>query len=343
VPSFLITLLLAAHLLAMNLASAGPVVGAWLARRPEPEGEHGRGVFRASLYALLVGSLLGGALIVWPSSGLRQALGRFPADAYWFGGLELLFSAACIAALAFGGAPIGRRRWIIGGLAIVSATNLLYHFPPLMAVLGELAADPGWAKEEVIDRATLLRLWKRPEILSLWAHFVLASITVACVAAMWPGRSTHRAVDGEAGLVERRLGAVALAASTLQIPVGLWLLGTRGAGNRDAILGGELLAVLLFAGGVLGALWLLQSLLAVTLGERGAISRATVAIIIVTVLMTATLRTARDGKTKPDAAAAEWPRTSANQQPLERQITEPALSQALSASPRACRRGACSA
>jgi hypothetical protein len=313
VPSLAATLLLAVHLLAMNVASAGPLVGAWLAWRGEQDSAHSRRVFRTSLYALLVGSLLGGSLLVWPSDGLREALGRFPADAYWFGALELLFSTACMAVLAFGGTPIVRRSWLVGGLAVASATNLLYHFPPLMAVLGELAADPAWAKADVIDRAALLQLWARPEVISLWAHFVFASIAVSCVATMLPTRSSSLEEREEpASRVDRRLGAVALVVSALQIPVGLWLLGTTGVGERDLILGGGLIATLCFGGGVLAALWLLQTLLAVTLGEgRSAVLRSAALLVAVTVLMTATLRATRESKSQLGGAAREQAATAA--------------------------------
>jgi hypothetical protein len=307
VPSILITILLSAHLLAMNVASAGPLAGATLAWRGQRKSA--ARVFRLSLWCLAVGALLGALIVAWPTEGLRSALRRFPAEAYWFAGLELLFSAACMAALIVIVHRPARRPWLIAVLAIVTAMNLLYHFPPLMTVVGELAADPSWAREEVIDRDALLKLWLRPEVLALWTHFGLASLAVACVAAMWPPKKPKGEMTGSpTDSSTRRLAAIALAATGLQIPVGLWLLSTTGAREREAILGSDPIASLCFAAGVLGALWLLQTLLAVALGEgREAITRASLLLVAVTVLMTATLRNSRaESSTKPrrDSSAA---------------------------------------
>src|SRR5690606_13047621 len=67
-------LLLALHLLAMNVASAGPLVGVWLARcgsREELGLRVGRRLAGRSLWALATGALLGGAMLLLPSEGVR--------------------------------------------------------------------------------------------------------------------------------------------------------------------------------------------------------------------------------------------------------------------------------
>ena len=300
-----ITLLLAAHLFAMNIASAGPLVGAWLIGRrgadKDVSRKLGRHIIRLSLAALVAGSLLGGGLILLPNPSLRAALARFPAEAYWFAGLELLFSAGCIG-LLLSGEWVYRRRYLAMGIALLGASNLLYHFPPLMAVIGELSANPRWAPDEEIDRAALLRLWIRPEILSLWTHFVLASLAVASIAALRPW--SHRDLPGATSIdpfTVRRLSACALVATVLQIPVGLWLLTSTADAARESMMGANVLASLCFAGGVLAALWLLQTLVMLALGEDdGAVRRAGYLLVVVTVLMSATLRTSRTAA-RPEA------------------------------------------
>jgi len=318
VQEFATTLLLAAHLLAMNIASAGPLVGAWLMGRRGPGEESGRElgrcVVRLSLAALVVGSFIGGGLILAPNPPLRAALARFPEDAYWFAGLELLFSAACIGALMVGDWA-SRFKRLAFGVALLSSTNLLYHFPPLMAVIGELTANPRWATDELIDRAALLRLWVRPEILSLWLHFALASLAVASIAALrpWSRRVSNDASPMDPAVVQR-LGVWALAATALQIPVGLWLLTSTAAEARESMMGSNALASACFAGGVLAALWLLQTLLALALGDDGgAVRRAGWLLVVVTVLMSATLRTSRT------AAPVHAPRDNAHATPVSSQ------------------------
>ncbi|HEX6962484.1 MAG TPA: hypothetical protein VF175_11495 [Lacipirellula sp.] len=335
-----ITLLLAAHLLAMNVASAGPLIGACLSGRREDGRRLSLGVYRLSLLSLLAGGLIGLGLLLWPSEGMRAALERFPADTYWYAGIELAFSAACMAGLIAGGEWLARRRLASVALAVLTAMNLLYHFPPLMAVLGELAADATWTREQVIDRAALLRLWRRPEILALWAHFVLASFAVAPIAALWRAYMPKgRAKEDVAGRQARWLGGVALVATLSQLPVGLWLLSTGSGSEQRAIMGGDLVAMLCFAGSMLAVPWLLHTLVAVTLGEgRRAVVRAGYLLMAITILMTATLRQSRG------ASGADAPLTA----PASISVLEPALitqpfsPPAPSSILRGLRRGACS-
>jgi hypothetical protein len=259
-------------------------------------------MLRLSLAALVSGSMLGGALLAVPSDALRIALGRFPESAFWFAGIEILFSAACIAALVVCGERLYKRPYLSMGLALLSSSNLLYHFPPLMAVIGELAADPLWSPVPRVDRAALLRLWLRPEVLALWMHFVLASLAAAPIVAIWRSADAGPTSHG----IIRRLGGAALAATLLQIPVGLWLLMTTDRAAQDALLGGDILAGLCFAGGVLGAMWLLQTLAAVTFGgDRSAATRAGYLLVAITVLMTATLRSTRNVAAEPSHSSTE--------------------------------------
>jgi hypothetical protein len=250
---------------------------------------------RLSLAALVAGIVLGGAMLTVPNEGLRSALARFPADAYWYAGIELVFSAACIYALLWGGGRWLKRPYLAGALALLGSSNLLYHFPPLMAVVGELAADSAWARDTHIGRSELLRLWRRPEILSLWAHFVLASFAIAPLAALCRLRMGMSRPPADANLkVQRQLAAFALAATALQIPVGLWLLLSSDAAGQASLLGGDLGAAVTFGIAICCAFWLLQTLLSVALGEEPSrVARSVYLVIFITFLMTSTLRTSR--------------------------------------------------
>ncbi len=295
---------LAAHLLAMNVACAGPLVALWLIRGRRGENADRRQlavrVARLSLLALVIGGLLGGWAVMASGEGLRAAIHRFPASAYWFGLSELIFSAVCIAGLARG-VELRWPFWASVLLALASASNLLYHFPPWMAVIGELAVNPDWASGQLLDHRTLLALYKQPEIAATWLHFVLASFAAASIAALWISR------QGDDESSTRGLGLWALLATACQIPAGVWMVVSRNDAVRDALLGGEWFATLLFAAGVLAALALLQVLLGVVLGEgEWAVRRATFLLVIVTLLMTATLRhsrgTTQRKKNSPDLA-----------------------------------------
>jgi hypothetical protein len=290
--------LLAGHLAAMGLAAVGPVVAAALGVKAQDDAgwllDSARRMARWSLGALIAGALLGGALLLPNDAGLRAALGRFPTSAYAFGGAELVFSALCIGLQL---AALRRpRRGLAWLLAIVTSTNLLYHFPPLMAVLGKLVVDPSWAAEEVLERRDLLRLWIRPEILARWVHFTLASIAVATIAGLVvAGRHVDDATSAAAVRPWRRLAGAALAASVLQLPTGLWLLVVGDGRSQAAMMGEDLVATASFGGAVIAALALLHTLAAVALGEtsRTVRRRAAWLLAAVVLLMSVTLRYSR--------------------------------------------------
>ncbi len=309
-----VVVLLGLHLLAVNVASAGPLASAWLAGRGAAARVNAQRMARWSLAALLAGGMLGAPLLLVPNPGLRSALARFPASTYWFAGAELLFSGVCMAWLL--GVLRGAHRPILTwALALASATNLLYHFPPLMAVIGRLAGDSRWASAATIEHRELLGLVVRPEIAALWVHFALASIAAVAVVAMWPARPGEAAVnDGvtcadEEPLSNKRalrgLATIALTASALQAPVGAWLLVATEVPARDAIMGGDAAASASFIGGLVAAVPLLQTLAAIAMGEATfALRRRAIWLLVaVAVLMAGTLSFSRAaGRAAPQQA-----------------------------------------
>ena len=305
----LIILVLSVHLLAMNLASAGPLFGIWLGRRGEgndPLWDNlGRTLAWCSFWAMLLGMLAGGGQMLFaPSDGLLAALARFPSRALWVFGAELLFSLVCLLLYAGCWRSLRRRRWLHASLALLSSSNLLYHFPPLMSVLGKLANDPTWAKPQTLDRTTLLPLMLRGEIVALSTHFVLASLAVAAVTVLWlSGRSSANLSDEEtwkktALPLSRRAAWVALFVTAIQLPVGIWLLVSLPRSARTSMMGDSALASLAFVGALLLTFILLQRLLSIAIGTvRPQDLRQTGWLLATLVLlMTATLYESRDVK-----------------------------------------------
>jgi len=305
------------HLLAVNLACAGPLVCIGLHRRG------GCGNFRdrlgktlawLSLAALGLGLLTGGALVlVAPTAGLHEAIGRFPARAYWMAGIELAFSFICFLIYAICWKPLGRGglRWLHALISLLGTSNLLYHFPPLMVVLGKLAADPTWTKTAIIDRPVFLECMFRGDVLSLISHFGLASLTVAAVAVlMLLSRWTTDALEQpSAKQIARGAAMIALLSSVLQIPVGIWVLATATGSEQNALMGGDPLSSLLFAGGMLLTFFLLQRLTAITTGEfdSGSLRRVGWLLVVLVLMMTATLRGSRRGRDSMKTAAENLP------------------------------------
>lgn len=304
-------LLLAGHLLAMNLASAGPLAAVFLSRRNPLVNQAARTLLPASIASLVVGCLLGGLLLLRPSSGVAAALARFPARAYWFAGAELVFSLTCWAAmlLLWNRCRTGRRgQTVLGLLALAGSTNLLYHFPPMMGVFGKLVLDPRWTDVQVLHRPELLAAMGRAEIVALSLHFAIASLSVACLAGMHAIGRTMRVADSRLATDEpvdqvdlvgplqsaRRLAQIALAITLAQFASGVWLLTAVESSARDAMLGGRIEPTIYLGLGLFGAVKLAERLAAAAFGDPlEEVRGATWWLVVTVLLMSGVLWTSR--------------------------------------------------
>ena len=304
--------ILALHLLTLNLAAGGPVVCIWLGRGMDADNRWrnslGRQLAWTAWAALVAGMLLGGLLLLPDNPPLYSALGRFPAKTYWYAGIELAFSLACLLAYAATWPRRERHRLWHGLLGLLATTNLLYHFPPLMVVIAKLSANAQWATDVVvsgpIQHKAFLKLMLRSEVLALSTHFIIAALVTTTIATLWllaRGLTTEPELvpDGENQSTDpgrkQLAGHVALLAilgTLAQIPVGVWILTTLPPASRQAVLGGNTAASLCFAGGIMTTLALLQQLLSIAQGDfdRPAARRSAWLLGLIAVLMIVTLQ-----------------------------------------------------
>ena len=191
-----LVLVFSLHLLAVDLAMAGPLISVWLEWSGMRRGDAGsaavaRRLASWSLAAGIVGIGLGLlALAVLPhfeSEPYRRALGAVSPRRWWFAGWELLFYVCCL------GAYIGPWQWfrrgrlrrvIHRGLAIVGATDLMYHFPPMFAVLSTISTRPALWGESLDNRPLFWRLLLEGETFSRVVHHWLAAVAVSAAAGM---------------------------------------------------------------------------------------------------------------------------------------------------------------
>lgn len=298
-------LVLAVHLLAMNLACVLPLHACWLASwertRHEAERFSAKRLIWHGLLALVVGCLLGGVLYCWGDDLLKAAWARLPARAFWFALSELVFSAACLLVMIFllgsrpleresiEGQPTKKKTVLAWLLAVLSSTNLLYHFPPLMVVLGKLAANPGWSRLEELPRKELLVLMSEPEVIAMSVHFALASLAVASVYVLWLFAEHWTQEDSQAS--GKGLAGIALAVTLSQFGVGVWLLASLPGEARERLLGQDAIAAVAFAGGILGTLLLSGSLANIAFGKVSKVDcqKAALWTLVTVLLMTVTL------------------------------------------------------
>jgi hypothetical protein len=318
----LFILLLTGHLLAVNLAAAGPlaslVVESTAARRGLTAGDEiARRVASGALLAFFAGAAIGGGLlwVLWlrQSDPFVAAMLRFSPSKLWFAGAELAFYAACQAIYVWmwprpwRKTPAGRATH--RALAVLAATNLLYHFPPMMVVIADVATGqldaPG-----VIDAAAYRRLAFTPAVLSRSLHHILSAVALAglyAVVVAW--LAAGRQAEAATGQPQRRAaawgGRISLAATMLQIPVGVWVL--LALDNSRAVMGGDWAATGSFIAAVVAALGLMHHLAALAFGDvhRNSVRSAVTLFVVVVLLMTSTLVLARRGehRTSPTGQA----------------------------------------
>jgi hypothetical protein len=265
----------------------------------------GRWLAWKSFQLALAGALFGLAIgwLRWDAE-YSSVLQRFSARIQW-GIAEFAFSVLLMGGYAAWLSARPRTtaigRWTRSFLSLMATTNLLYHFPPLFALIAQAVA--GRIDRVTVDSATFRRLISEGEVLALTAHFALASVAVsgvALIAFAWRQQAGGQpAVGSTGGLTPPRSpgdddshlvavwgGRIALGSSLLQIPVGVWLLLASPAASQQRLLGGDLAASALLVVSLVATLSLLHLLAAIACGDtsrRGLLR--TIQVMAVVILM----------------------------------------------------------
>ena len=309
-PEALVTMLLAAHLLCVNVASTGPLVCLWLDHRAGRGDEAARWANRylslKSWGAFLAAGALG-VTIAWLLWGdaYRALLQQFAYKVRW-GICELIFSGVLMTVHAAWTwrVPVAKlsTRILRGTLAFLAATNLLYHFPVLFVVIAEVRVGHLQLSGPV-SAAAFRELVFQGDVLARTAHVILASFAVTGVTlvgyARWLGPK-YAGADRIAVWGAR----LALPTTALQLVAGLWLMAAVPADMQQRFLGGDWIASGLLGLSVVLALSLLHPLATISSGETTgrAPSLAIVLMLLVVLLMTAALHRAEPPTSREPAS-----------------------------------------
>ncbi len=298
-----IPLVLAVHLMCVNVAASGPLICIWLDWRggggDETAYRAARYLSFKSLVLFFAGGLLGlvVAALLW-NEAYHNLMHAFAYKIRW-GAWELVFSAVLMSLhallVARGPARSLGARLARATIALLTATNLLYHFPSLFIVISEVSA--GYLDQpRQVDASLFRRLMTEGSVVTRTVHFWLASIAVTGVTLIEFGRwLLHKESDREVGERVAGWGAwIALVPTCLQILVGLWVLSSLPPLMKQRLLGGDWLVTSLLGLSVVSAFWLMHQLAAVALGERSprALRMSIGLMWIVVILMTYTSRLA---------------------------------------------------
>jgi len=305
-----------AHLVAVNVAAAGPLFCVALEWRGMRRGDSdimaiARRFAVLSLSGFAVGVFFGAVLlaILWyVEPSYWAAIRRVPEHRWWFFIGEIVFYLVCMVAYVWlwnrvvgthviASRPRGRLWHPL--LAIMAATNVLYHFPPFFTMISLMKTRPELAKA-TLDRSLYVTLFTHAETLSRVAHHWLSSITTAGVALMLLASPRHRELQPEAEQRSSDWSAtfaarVALLATALQLPTGLWLLFASPAQAQSQLLGGQISTTLLFATAIFAMVLLLQSLATAALGDssRSTAVKSAALLLVVLLLMSYVLHHTR--------------------------------------------------
>ncbi|HET6880332.1 MAG TPA: hypothetical protein VFI31_09265 [Pirellulales bacterium] len=291
--SLALTAVASLHLLAVYVATMGPLVCLWLQLRSRADGlaaNVNQQLLKMASAALIIAAALGGLAVLligqlFPDAYLAAAR-LLPSSRYWpYGAVELVFSLVCfVMAAALAGEATASRlyfgaRWFA---TLLGSTNLAYHFPTLFVMLGVLSARP----EKWGQRLKFTTLLADPEIQSRVVHHLLAALVVTGAVIAWYGLR-H---GGDAVRAVAWGAKISTAGLLCQLGTGLWVVMTMPAASRQMLFGDDLLAAGLFAGSLLATFFVLPGLAAAALGQTDApaTKRSIVLALVIVVLMTAT-------------------------------------------------------
>ena len=246
---FLIVLTLAAHLICMNVCSAGPLLTVWLERRyrrtlDPAANQLGIQLTKTVVWTFFIGIGFGFLLagLIW-LSGKRDFFDALPAFSHkiWWGVWELLtYLAAVIGYLYLW--PRDRtsaaRAYFHRFLAIFAATNLLYHFPPLFTAMANFEnATP----DAAVTPAQFRQIIFSHDVMSISAHFLMASIAVSGATVMLLGR---RSALGESKVTWPVIAGarIALVATAFQFMIGMWVVLKLEPDSQQMVMGGSAIA-----------------------------------------------------------------------------------------------------
>jgi hypothetical protein len=299
-----LTLLLAVHLLLVNVAAGGPLVAAWLdwrgTRGEQVAVQAAAFLARAALIGLVAGGATGAVMgwLKWDAAYASLWLGPLK---YKLHGAAIEFVFSLVLMLAWRlwlPRRTGGSRWAMISrcvLAVLAATNLMYHFPPLFSVAARLATS-GATSGEQIGGAGFRRLMIAGETPALSIHVALASLATTGIVLLVLALLRLGAGDqAAAAKLARWGGRWALVPSILQLPVGLWTLTVMPAAAQSQLMGESTIGTLMLVSALAAALWLINDLVHISFGEtkRALLIWAIVAMLATVVLMTAMQQYAR--------------------------------------------------
>lgn len=312
------SLLLAGHLLCMNVGAAGPlaclVLDEWHRRGTPLAAKASRKMMIWSLGGLLLGVQFG-LLLGWAHWNANYAhvwthrLGWKMAWGIGEFAFSLLLTGILVAFPPSIDKPASRWGWRTWAV-LLAFTNLMYHFPPLMSIA---AVETGRAEpsEVALRGKVFLELMWTPTILARTVHFILAAIasTGVCILGFVLRYEREQADEKQLRVLRQAGGWLALGPTLLQMLAGLWLFTTLSASEQPLLLGSDWIAAGALLVSVILALMMMQDLGQIVFGDDRRILAIRVMgyFVVIVVLMTTSLDRLHASQRRQKTANAHYP------------------------------------
>ena len=270
-----LSVLAALHMLAAGLASMTPL---WVAGvRCTPRGRELDSVPLKHLAWLSVVLLVVTAVVGLAAGYLRSTLGgdaygemleRFSPRFYLLTAIEWSFTLLCYLGWYLSWKWGTRHPWWHLLIATAGATNLLYHFPPLMILQGLLVERPEVISAQTVTRSLSLQVIASGEVVVRTLHFYALAAGVTSALLLSLARSPLKEAE------DRMRHAAAwggLAATIGQIVTGIALVGLLPGSEALRLVGGATLPTLCLMGAIILSLALLLAYAHAALGPPDAV------------------------------------------------------------------------
>ena len=255
--TLLLALLATLHLALVGLGAVGPLViaGFRLVGQFRANDDVDAWLYRVgkwSTAAVVLGAGIGlaaGAIRAGVSDTYVDMLQRFGARAYSMLVAEWVFTMVCYCAWLWLWDRCRQTPWRHALLALVGATNLLYHFPPMMIAQNMLTSHPELIAESQITRSALLPLLWTPYVVAKTLHVWGAGTIVASVCLLFViSNSIKREVEQS---YVRWSASVGLAGTGAQLLTGIAVLLLLTGDQAQQLTGASIVATAIFLIGVL--------------------------------------------------------------------------------------------
>ena len=290
--------LLAAHLITGAVACAAPAAAAIAAlwphaceRWPSVTSRLVALGIAGMVVSAVIGGVSGAAILAAEDQRYMGVVARVPGKDLGMLVAEWLFTTALYGLMAWLARDGVRRPVLFAFVGLVAVTNVAYHFPTIMTVVGAEAVAPTLAGDELLDRPAYRQRIVAPVMIARTLHFWALTVTVGGIAVAATTREEREDSAGRPLAIAAAWGVIA--GLSLQALTGAAALILLPAASLRALTGDDLMATTGLATAIAALLATGYTLLPAALGASNRLQTTRVATILAIAVLMMTWSTHR--------------------------------------------------